>query len=340
VLAAELVTADGELRTVTADSDPELFWAIRGGKGNLGIVTALEFRLYAVPALVGGGYFFAGRDAAAVLHAFRAWAPTLPEEASTSVAVLRLPPLEELPPPLRGRTVVHLRFLYAGDDPQAGAALVAPMTAAGEVLLGGVGPMPPTALDAVHMDPTDPMPGWEKGVLLADLTAETVDALLAAAGPRTSRCRWRWSRSASSAARWAGRRRCRRRGRALAALVGVRDRPDGAGPDRGGAAGRPRACSPRCAVGAPGALVNFLGDVSGPGRGAGAWDRGGAGAAARRQARRGPRRRLLRRGTPSGLRCLSARAAAAPLAAPALGDPHRPCRRRAGHRPGAAAGTR
>ena len=183
VLSFEIVTADGGLRTVTADSDPELFWAVRGGKGNLGIVTALEFRLHAVPALVGGGFFFAGRDAAAVLHAFRAWAPTLPEEASTSVAVLRLPPLEELPPPLRGQTVVHLRFLYAGEDPEAGAALVAPVQAAGEVLLGGVGPMPPTALDAVHMDPTDPMPGWEKGVLLADLTAETVDALLAAAGP-------------------------------------------------------------------------------------------------------------------------------------------------------------
>ncbi|MGY1702100.1 FAD-binding oxidoreductase [Geodermatophilus sp. SYSU D00766] len=183
VLAVEIVTADGELRTVTAGSDPELFWAVRGGKGNFGVVTALEFRLFAVPALVGGGLFFAGRDAAAVLHAYRAWAPTLPEEVTSSIAVLRMPPLEELPPPLRGQTVVHLRFLYAGDDPDAAAALLAPMTGAGEVLLGGVGPMPPTALDAVHMDPTEPMPAWEKGALLADLTAETVDALLAVAGP-------------------------------------------------------------------------------------------------------------------------------------------------------------
>jgi FAD/FMN-containing dehydrogenase len=272
VLAVEIVTADGELETVTADSDPELFWAVRGGKGAFGIVTALEFRLYPVPALVGGGFFFAGRDAAAVLHAYRTWAPTLPEEASSSIAVLRLPPLEELPPPLRGQTVVHLRYLYCGDDPAAGAALVAPMETAGEVLVGGVGPMPPTALDAVHMDPTDPMPAWEKGALLADLTAETVDTLLAVAGPEVQ-----------------------------VPLVMVEIR------QLGGALGRPapvpNAVSGRSApwsvfvvapmppelaevapaVGrgvlaalapwtAPGALVNFLGDVSGPDEVLAAWD--------------------------------------------------------------------
>ncbi|NEM05782.1 FAD-binding oxidoreductase [Geodermatophilus normandii] len=183
VVSVEMVTADGVLRTVCADTEPELFWAVRGGKGNFGVVTALEFELFPVPALVAGGLFFAGRDAAAVLHAYRTWAPTLPEEVSTSIAVLRLPPLEELPPPLRGQTVVHLRYVYAGEDPALGTALVAPMESAGEVLLGGVGPMPPTALDAVHMDPPDPMPGWEKGVLLADLPAEAVDAFLAVAGP-------------------------------------------------------------------------------------------------------------------------------------------------------------
>ncbi|SFT32851.1 FAD/FMN-containing dehydrogenase [Geodermatophilus amargosae] len=183
VVSVEMVTADGVLRTVCAETEPELFWAVRGGKGNFGVVTALEFELFPVPALVAGGLFFAGRDAAAVLHAYRTWAPTLPEEVSTSIAVLRLPPLEELPPPLRGQTVVHLRYVYAGEDPALGTALVAPMESAGEVLLGGVGPMPATALDAVHMDPTDPMPGWEKGVLLADLPAEAVDAFLAAAGP-------------------------------------------------------------------------------------------------------------------------------------------------------------
>ncbi|MGY1824179.1 FAD-binding oxidoreductase [Geodermatophilus sp. SYSU D00079] len=184
VVAFDIVTADGALRTVCAESEPELFWAVRGGKGNFGIVTSLEFELVPVGSIVGGGIFFAAEDAAAVLHAFRVWAPALPEEVGTSIAVLRLPPLPDLPEPLRGQTVVHLRYAYCGDDPAEGERLVAPMRAAGRVLLGFIGPLLTTEMDAVHMDPKDPMPGWEKGMLLAELTEQTVDAFLAAAGPQ------------------------------------------------------------------------------------------------------------------------------------------------------------
>ena len=184
VLAVEIVTADGVLHRVTAESEPELFWAVRGGKGNLGIVTALEFELVPPTTLYAGGIFFAGDDAAAVLHAFRAWAPTLPEEVGTSIAILRLPPMEELPPPLRGQTVVHLRYAYCGTDEAEAERLLAPMKDAGTTLLGFVGPMRTDEMDGIHMDPVDPMPGWEKGMLLDDLTDETVDALLAAAGPQ------------------------------------------------------------------------------------------------------------------------------------------------------------
>ncbi len=184
IRAVEIVTADGRLRRVTADSEPELFWAVRGGKGNLGIVTALEMELVPVGSLYAGGIFFAGADAAAVLHAFREWAPTLPEEVSTSVAILRVPPLEELPPPLRGQTVVHLRYAYSGADVEEGERLIAPMKGAGTILLGFVGPILPTEMDGIHMDPVDPLPAWEKGMLLEELTGETVEALLEAAGPQ------------------------------------------------------------------------------------------------------------------------------------------------------------
>ena len=183
VHAVEMVTADGVLRRVDATSDPELFWAIRGGKGSFGVVTALEIGLVPVRSVLGGGIFFAAEDAAAVLHAFRQWVPTLPEEVGTSVAVLRLPPMEELPPPLRGQTVVHLRYAYSGDDLAEGERLLEPMKAAGRIVLGAVVPLLPTEMDAIHMDPVDPMPAWEKGMLLADLAEETVDAFLAAAGP-------------------------------------------------------------------------------------------------------------------------------------------------------------
>jgi hypothetical protein len=184
ITAVEIVTADGRLRRATADSEPELFWAARGGKGNLGIVTALEIELVPVGSLYGGGIFFAGADAAAVLHAFREWAPTLPEEVSTSVAIIRMPPMEELPPPLRGQTVVHLRYAYSGTDFEEGERLLAPMKATGSILLGFVGPILTTEMDSIHMDPVDPLPAWEKGMLLAELSADTVDTLLAVAGPQ------------------------------------------------------------------------------------------------------------------------------------------------------------
>jgi hypothetical protein len=184
IQVVEIVTADGRLHRVCADSEPELFWAVRGGKGNLGIVTALEFEVVPVESLYAGGIFFAGTDAPAVLHAFRAWAPGLPEEVSTSIAILRMPDMEELPPPLRGQTVVHLRYAYAGSDPAEGERLVAPMKDAGAILLGFVGPMRTDEMDGIHMDPVDPLPAWEKGMLLSELTDETVDALLAAAGPQ------------------------------------------------------------------------------------------------------------------------------------------------------------
>ncbi|HEU4513662.1 MAG TPA: FAD-binding oxidoreductase [Nocardioidaceae bacterium] len=182
VHGVELVTADGRVRRVDDHSDPDLFWAVRGGKGNFGIVTALEFGLVPVSELYAGSVFFTGGSAAAVLHAFRAWAPTLPEQASTSVALMRLPDFEELPAPLRGQFVVSLRFAWTG-DPAEGERLLAPMLAAGEVLIAGVGPMPYSQADMIHQDPTEPMPAWERGRLLRELPEEAVDTLLAVAGP-------------------------------------------------------------------------------------------------------------------------------------------------------------
>jgi FAD/FMN-containing dehydrogenase len=184
VTAVEIVTADGRLRRLTAECEPDLFWAVRGGKGNLGIVTAVEIELFPFGAMVAGAIFFAGEDAAAVLHAYREWAPTMPEDVTTSVAILRLPPLEELPPPLRGQTVVHLRYCYVGDDVAEGERLVEPMKAAGRIVLGYIHPMLPGEMDSIHVDPVDPLPAWEKGIGLAEFPAEAVDAFLAAAGPQ------------------------------------------------------------------------------------------------------------------------------------------------------------
>jgi FAD/FMN-containing dehydrogenase len=184
VTAFTIVTADGAVRDVRADGpdpdDVDLFWAVRGGKGGFGIVTEMTFDLVPVTTFHGGGIFFAGDDAAAVLHAWREWAPTLPEDTTTSVALLRLPPDPDLPEPLRGRFVVALRFTHLGAD---GPALLAPMRAVATPLADLVADLPYPAVDAVHMDPTEPMPLWDRGTALAALPAEAVDTLLAEAGP-------------------------------------------------------------------------------------------------------------------------------------------------------------
>ncbi len=182
VRSVELVTADGRIRQVDADSDPELFWAIRGGKGNFGIITSIEIGLVPVASIYGGAVFYSADAAYDVLHSFRTWAPTLPDRSSTSVAIMNFPPLPELPEPLRGQHVVMLRFAHNGRIPE-GAELLAPMLEIGGVLLAGVGGMPYTKADAIHQDPTDPLPAWEKGALLKELSSEAVDTLMSVAGP-------------------------------------------------------------------------------------------------------------------------------------------------------------
>ena len=93
--------------------------------------------------------------------------------------------MEELPPPLRGQTVVHLRYAYAGDDhAEAERLLVADEGRRARSCSATSARSGPTRWTRIHMDPVDPMPAWEKGMLLTDLTEETVDALLAAAGPQ------------------------------------------------------------------------------------------------------------------------------------------------------------
>ncbi|MEU9818111.1 FAD-binding oxidoreductase [Pseudonocardia alni] len=180
-----VVTADGVARTVDAGSDPDLFWAVRGGRESFGVVTWMEFGLVEQPRFHGGGIFFDGDDAPRLLHAWREWAPGLGEDTSTSVALLALPPDPALPAELRGRFVVHLRFTHLGTADE-GEALLAPMRAVAAPLLDGVGELPWAAVDAVHSDPTDPMPVWDRGAVLDSLPADAVDAVLAEAGPDSS----------------------------------------------------------------------------------------------------------------------------------------------------------
>ncbi|MEU5088340.1 BBE domain-containing protein [Streptomyces sp. NPDC021356] len=184
VRGLDVVTADGELRHVTADSEPDLFWALRGGKGNFGVVTAIEFDVFPVTRFYGGALYFRAADLAEVLEAWRAWVPTVPEEMTSSVGIQRLPDLPVLPEPLRGAVVVHLRIGYLGsaDD---GEKLIAPLRASAPPLLDLIGEKPYTALGEIHLDPVDPMPYYDRSVCLGEFTGKTVDALVRLTGPES-----------------------------------------------------------------------------------------------------------------------------------------------------------
>lgn len=177
VIAFELVTADGTQRRVTKDEDPELFFLLRGGKGNLGIVTAMEFHLFPSQDVFAGGLYYAGQHAATVLQQFSEWVPTLPTEASASLAFLRLPEMDIIPEPLRGKFVVHLRYAYQGDAAVA-TQLLEPMRHCAPFMMDGTGPLESTQFDTIHQDPDQPVPVRERGFLLERLDGPAKEAIL------------------------------------------------------------------------------------------------------------------------------------------------------------------
>jgi FAD/FMN-containing dehydrogenase len=182
VHSIEVVTPDGVLRNVTPMSEPDLFWALRGGGSNFGVVTAMEIELFPVIRLYAGGLFFPGQHAARVLDAYREFTGAAPDLMSSSVALLRLPPLPSIPEPLRGKLVVHVRVSYLG-TPQEGERVVAPLRAAAPTLIDTVADMPYSRFAEIHADPVDPAPFQERIAMIAALTQETLDRLVDLAGP-------------------------------------------------------------------------------------------------------------------------------------------------------------
>jgi FAD/FMN-containing dehydrogenase len=181
----DVVTADGELRVVTADRHPDLFWALRGGGGNVGVVTAMQIELVELAELYGGGLFFPGEAAGDVLTALLAVAPQAPDEVSLSVALMTFPDLPAVPAALRGRFCAHVRVTSCG-DPAACEDVIAPVRRAATPLLDTVRTMPVTAVGTIHNDPATPRATNSRSLVLHRLDAGTVEALVRHAGPRNA----------------------------------------------------------------------------------------------------------------------------------------------------------
>ena len=183
VTAIELVTADGRLRRVDHENDAELFWALRGGGGNFGIVTALEVQLYSIPEIYAGVLFFPWERSAEVLHAWNAWTPTVPDEVTSVGRILQFPPLPELPEPLRGQKFVVVEAVYMGDE-ASGAELLRPLRELGPAM-DTFAMVPPVGISELHMDPPFPVPYTGEGQMLGFLPDAAIDAFVAAAGPES-----------------------------------------------------------------------------------------------------------------------------------------------------------
>ena len=180
LLSADVVTADGQLVTASEHEHPDLFWALRGGGGNFGVVTSMEFRLHpAGPLVFAGPVFYPGAAAVEVLRGWRDLTATMPDQLTTVANILIAPPVPFLPEAVHGQLVVAILGLYAGSV-EDGAKAAQPLRALGEPLADLMGPMPYTAMQSL-LDPlwTAGAQNYFTGALLGGLTDETIDTLLA-----------------------------------------------------------------------------------------------------------------------------------------------------------------
>ena len=180
VTAVELVNADGELVRADADNDSELFWALRGGGGSFGVVTALEFQLYPIAEVYAGVLFFPIERGKEVLHAWRNWIEDVPDEVTSVGRFLQFPPIPDIPERLRGGSFVVVEATSLLDE-AATDELLRPLRELGPAM-DTFATIPITRLSSLHMDPEHPVPGAADGMLLRDFPEEAIDAIVAAAG--------------------------------------------------------------------------------------------------------------------------------------------------------------
>jgi FAD/FMN-containing dehydrogenase len=179
LLSADVVTADGALVHASASEHPDLFWALRGGSGNFGVVTGFEFQLHPLgPNVFAGLVVYPFDQAKKVLVGYREWLPSLPDDATVWVVARKAPPLPFLPPAWHGKEVVVLALFYAG-DPKAGEQVLAPAQTFGTPVGSHVGVMPYAAWQQAF----DPLltPGarnYWKSHNFAEISDGAIDALI------------------------------------------------------------------------------------------------------------------------------------------------------------------
>jgi FAD/FMN-containing dehydrogenase len=187
VRAFEVVTADGSQVKADAQRNPDLFWALRGGGGNFGVVTAMEIQLYPVETVYGGNLFYPAELAGEVAARYRDWIAGAPDELTSALAFMNFPPLPQVPEFLRGKSVVIVRGCFCGPV-EAGEALLRPWREWRAPLLDGFHAMPFSQVAAVSQDPEAPTASLGSGALLSELGDAAIPVLLRNALPGEQSC--------------------------------------------------------------------------------------------------------------------------------------------------------
>jgi FAD binding domain len=184
VNALEVVTADGEPRTVNAASDPDLFWALRGGGGGYAIVTALHVELLPINEVYAGSLLLPAELTHDALHVYREWASRVPEEVGSMVRMMNLPPIPDVPEVIRGKKFLQISAAYIGSR-EDGETAIGPLRKIGEPLMDTFEQIPAKGLVRIAMDPEPPVPGLGHHGVLNELNDEAIDAFYEAAGPES-----------------------------------------------------------------------------------------------------------------------------------------------------------
>lgn len=175
LLSADVVLADGSFVTASENEHPDLFWALRGGGGNFGIVTSFEYRLHPVDTVVGGPMMWSLDDAAEIMRAYREFLPAAEEDLNAFFMFMDVPPQPPFPPEIQGATVCGIVLCHLGTEAEAHAA-TEPLRAARAPLFEHLGPIPYPALQS-FLDGLYP-PGLQwywKGDFVKEITDEAID---------------------------------------------------------------------------------------------------------------------------------------------------------------------
>jgi hypothetical protein len=181
VTAVELVLADGAFVRATADDEPDLFWALRGGAAPLGVVTALEFDVFALETVVAGHLIWDWTAVERVLPAWVAWCAEAPDEATTAFRLIDVPAAPAIPGELRGRRIAMIDGAVLGDDASA-AELLAPLRAL-QPEFDTVARVPAASLVRLHLDPEGPTPAYASSTLVTGLPDAAIAGIIGAVGP-------------------------------------------------------------------------------------------------------------------------------------------------------------